>query len=411
MIGNSFFGIDRVKGESDWEFCWRCIVAKIERKIDCDWQEIIDEFQLGCHVDTLRKSVNVGSFSAYKVAQFYEEKLLNLPKNEESSAEKELKGKVNQLQMEKMKLKDERTELNRLLRLQARWEELLSVIQKEVNRSDLDKYVDEVNYYITDEQNEAVLFVSDTHIGMTVDNSLNVFNKDVCIERFNKLTQSTIKNCRRNNVTTLNVILGGDIIEGIINLTGRIQQNEDVVRQIFTGAELITELIVELSRNIKKVNVWSTNGNHARMSKDAKEALDGESFESILYEYVKIKIELLQEKKQIGNNISLNENDYPDIAIVHINNCNKIVAGSHGTKDRKAMHNVSRINSFLPITVDYYMIGHLHNSHHQNNCYVNGCLSGSNEWAQGQRYNNDPMQIMLVFYEDGSTTLCEMNLK
>lgn len=411
MIGNSFFGIDRIKGESDWEFCWRCIVAKIERKIDCDWQEIIDEFQLGCHIDTLRKSVNVGAFSAYKVAQFYEDKLLNLPKNEESSAEKELKGKVNQLQMEKMKLKDERTELNRLLRLQARWEELLSVIQKEVNRSDLDKYVDEVNYYITDEQNEAVLFVSDTHIGMTVDNSLNVFNKDVCIERFNKLTQSTIKNCRRNNVTTLNVILGGDIIEGIINLTGRIQQNEDVVRQIFTGAELITELIVELSRNIKKVNVWSTNGNHARMSKDAKEALDGESFESILYEYVKIKIELLQEKKQIGNNISLNENDYPDIAIVHINNCNKIVAGSHGTKDRKAMHNVSRINSFLPITVDYYMIGHLHNSHHQNNCYVNGCLSGSNEWAQGQRYNNDPMQIMLVFYEDGSTTLCEMNLK
>ena len=408
---NNFFGIDRLKGESDWEFCWRCIVAKIERQIDCDWQEIIDEFQLGCHIDTLRKSVNVGAFSAYKVAQFYEEKLLNLPKNEESSAEKELKGKVNQLQMEKMKLKDERTELNRLLRLQARWEELLNTIQREVNRADLDKYVDEVNYYITEEQNEAVLFVSDTHIGMTVDNSLNVFNKDVCIERFNKLTQSTIKNCRRNDVTTLNVVLGGDIIEGIINLTGRIQQNEDVVRQIFTGAELITELIVELSRNIKHVNVWSTNGNHARMSKDTKEALDGESFESILYEYVKIKIELLQEKKQVGTNISLNDNDYPDIAIVHINNCNKTVAASHGTKDRKAMHNVSRINSFLPINVDYYMMGHLHNSHHQYNCYVNGCLSGSNEWAQGQRYNNDPIQIMLVFYKDGSTTLCEMNLK
>ena len=408
---NCFFGIDRLKGESDWEFCWRCIVAKIERQIDCDWQEIIDEFQLGCHIDTLRKSVNVGAFSAYKVAQFYEEKLLNLPKNEETNAEKEIKGKVNQLQMEKMKLKDERTELNRLLRLQARWEELLDLIKKEVNHADLNKYVDEVNYYITEEQNEAVLFVSDTHIGMTVDNSLNVFNKDICIERFNKLAKSTIKNCRRNDVTTLNVILGGDIIEGIINLTGRIQQNEDVVKQIFTAAELITELLVELSRNIKKVNVWSTNGNHARMSKDAKEALDGESFESILYEYVKIKVELLQEKRQVGNNITLNENEYPDIAIVHIENCDKVVAGSHGTKDRKAMHNVSRINSFLPINIDYYMMGHLHNSHHQNNCYVNGCFSGSNEWAQGQRYNNDPLQIMLVFYKDGSTTLCEMNLK
>ena len=62
----------------------------------------------------------------------------------------------------------------------------------------------------------------------------------------------------------------------------------------------------------------------------------------------------------------------------------------------------------LPITIDYYMMGHLHNSHHQYNCYVNGCLSGSNEYAQGLRYNNDPVQIMLVFFEDGSTTLCEM---
>ena len=94
---NNFFGIDRIKGESDWEFCWRCIVAKIERQIDCDWQEIIDEFQLGCHVDTLRKSVNVGSFSAYKVAQFYEEKLLNLPQQESSGAEKEIgKNKFEQ---------------------------------------------------------------------------------------------------------------------------------------------------------------------------------------------------------------------------------------------------------------------------------------------------------------------------
>ena len=54
------------------------------------------------------------------------------------------------------------------------------------------------------------------------------------------------------------------------------------------------------------------------------------------------------------------------------------------------------------------MMGHLHNSHHQYNCYVNGCLSGSNEYAQGLRYNNDPVQIMLVFFDDGSTTLCEI---
>lgn len=407
---NSFFGIDRLKDESDFEFLLRVCMAKHEKKIDADWQEIVEFFNLECHVDTLRKKFN-GPFAMQHVIRHYEQLLQEAQIPEPTNAEVEIEKKRQQLAMEKIKVKDERTQLNRLLRLQARWEELLELIRTEVNHSALDKYIDEVNYYVTEQQNEAVLFVSDTHIGMTVDNALNVYNKQVCIERFNKLIQSTIKNCRRNDVTTLNVVLGGDIIEGIINLTGRIQQNEDVVQQIFTAAELVTQLIVELSRNIRKVNVWSTNGNHARMSKDTKEALDGESFESIVYEYVKIKIQLLQEQRLVGTNITLNENDYPDIAIIHINSCDKTIAASHGTKDRKAMNNVSRINSFLPITVDYYMIGHLHNSHHQNNCYVNGCLSGSNEWAQGQRYNNDPMQIMLVFYEDGSTTLCEMNLK
>ena len=409
---NSFFGIDRLKGESDFEFLLRICMAKHEKKIDADWSEIVEFFNIQCSVDTLRKKFN-GPFAMQHVIRHYEEKLeeaLN-QQPEPCDAVKEIEKKRQQLAMDKIKVKDERTQLNRLLRLQARWEELLELIRTEINHSDLDKYINQANYYVTEEQNEAILFVSDTHIGMTVDNALNVYNKQICIERFNRLIETTIKNCRRNDVTTLNVVLGGDIIEGIINLTGRIQQNEDVVQQIFTAAELVTQLIVELSRNVKKVNVWSTNGNHARMSKDAKEAIDGESFESIIYEYVKIKIELLQQQKQIATNITLNENDYPDLAIIHINNCDKLVAASHGTKDKKVMNNVSRINSFLPINVDYYMMGHLHNSHHQNNCYVNGCLSGSNEWAQGQRYNNDPMQIMLVFYENGSTTLCEMNLK
>ena len=408
---HEFYGIYKNQSETDWEFCWRCICAKIEGNIQCDWEDIVEYFDLGIHRDSLRKAVNVGDFSAYKVSKYYEEKLLKQTIDSKSKGEKELDQKIHQLQMEKFKLKDERSALNKVLRLQARWQELLDVIKQEVCNQNTEKYVKVNNKYSESASNEAVLFVSDTHIGMTVNNPLNVYNKEVCIERFNKLTKSTITNCKRNDVKTLNIILGGDIIEGIINLTGRIQQNEDIVHQIFTASELLTEMIVELSNNIEYVNVWSTNGNHARMSKDAKEALDGENFESIVYEYIKIKIELLQERNQVGTNITLNDNDYPDMAIVHINNCNKVVAGSHGTKDRKAINNVSRINSYLPIEIDYYMMGHLHNSHHQNNCYVNGCFSGSSEWAQGQRYNNEPVQIMLVFFEDSSTSLCEMNLK
>ena len=34
---NNFFGIERRENETDWEFCWRCICAKIEKTIDCEW--------------------------------------------------------------------------------------------------------------------------------------------------------------------------------------------------------------------------------------------------------------------------------------------------------------------------------------------------------------------------------------
>ena len=173
---NNFFGIDRIKGESDWEFCWRCIVAKIERQIDCDWQEIIDEFQLGCHIDTLRKSVNVGAFSAYKVAQFYEEKLLNLPKNEESSAEKEIENKKRQLQIERQMLKDERTNLNRLLRTEARWNAIVEMLEEKVEKYEYEPTDYMLSHKYAPGKAEACVLLSDWHIGSDFETFINSFN-------------------------------------------------------------------------------------------------------------------------------------------------------------------------------------------------------------------------------------------
>lgn len=324
----------------------------------------------------------------------------------------DLHSKEVQIMKEREKQKDERRAFTTKVRAEARWEHLLETIADGLEEFDTSKFLnDYVIKYEPEENNEAILLISDTHIGMTINNKLNQYNKQICIERFDNLVNQTLINCKRNSVKRLNVVLGGDLIEGIINTNGRVQQNENVVEQIFTASELITETLIKLSLSVPQIRVWNVNGNHARMSKDIKEAINGESFESMIYEYIKLRVENIKYKEKIGWNIKFNDNDYPDLAIVDIENCNKTVAISHGTKDKNAKNNVSRINQFLDIDIDYYMMAHLHNSHHQNNCYVNGCLSGSNEFAQNQRYNNNPVQIMLVFFDNGSTTLCEMNLK
>lgn len=323
----------------------------------------------------------------------------------------DLHSKEVQIQKERERQKDERRAYTNLVKSQARWEQILETLEIGLREADTSKFLDNVVKYEVEEENEAVLMLSDTHIGMTINNALNVYNKEVCIKRFNKLVEQVLKNCKKNSVKRLNVIIAGDIIEGIINTSGRVTQNENVVEQIFTASELITETLVKLSLSIPQIRVWNTNGNHARMSKDTKESLNGESFETIIYEYVKMRIEILKQRDKIGWNIKFNENDYPDIAVVEIENCDKLVVASHGTKDRTIKNNLSRINQFLDIKADYYLMGHVHHSAHEYNCYTNGCLSGSNEYAQNQRYNNEPMQIMLIFFENSSTVLCEMNLK
>ena len=323
----------------------------------------------------------------------------------------DLHSKEVQIQKERERQKDERRAYTNLVKSQARWEQILETLEIGLREADTSKFLENVMTYEVEEENEAVLMLSDTHIGMTINNALNVYNKEVCIKRFNKLVEQVLKNCKKNSVKRLNVIIAGDIIEGIINTSGRVTQNENVVEQIFTASELVTETLVRLSLSIPQIRVWNTNGNHARMSKDTKESLNGESFETIIYEYVKMRIEILKQRDKIGWNIKFNENDYPDIAVVEIENCDKLVVASHGTKDRTIKNNLSRINQFLDIKADYYLMGHVHHSAHEYNCYTNGCLSGSNEYAQNLRYNNEPMQIMLIFFENSSTVLCEMNLK
>ena len=323
----------------------------------------------------------------------------------------DLHSKEVQIQKERERQKDERRAYTNLVKSQARWEQILETLEVGLREADTSKFLENVMTYEVEEDNEAVLMLSDTHIGMTINNALNVYNKEVCIKRFNKLVEQVLKNCKKNSVKRLNVIIAGDIIEGIINTSGRVTQNENVVEQIFTASELITETLVKLSLSIPQIRVWNTNGNHARISKDTKESLNGESFETIVYEYVKMRVEILKQRDKIGWNIKFNENDYPDIAVVEIENCDKLVVASHGTKDRSIKNNLSRINQFLDIKADYYLMGHVHHSAHEYNCYTNGCLSGSNEYAQNLRYNNEPMQIMLIFFENSSTVLCEMNLK
>ena len=110
----------------------------------------------------------------------------------------DLHSKEVQIQKERERQKDERRAYTNLVKSQARWEQILETLEIGLREADTSKFLENVMTYEIEEENEAVLMLSDTHIGMTINNALNVYNKEVCIKRFNKLVEQVLKNCKKH---------------------------------------------------------------------------------------------------------------------------------------------------------------------------------------------------------------------
>ena len=92
---------------------------------------------------------------------------------------------------ERQKLRDERTELNRLLRDDARVERLRDSIRDAIKS--LDK-LPKVSYQgrATNPFKEAIAMVSDLHIGVEIDEYCNKYNLEIASKRMDKLAEDTI---------------------------------------------------------------------------------------------------------------------------------------------------------------------------------------------------------------------------
>lgn len=322
----------------------------------------------------------------------------------------DLKSREIQISKEKEKLKDVKREYFNLVRNESRWEELYDTIMNKMEYMNYNHTINIYPYEINGEETEAILCLSDFHIGVEIDTPVNKYNIKIAEERVEKLIKSTMKYCKLNNVTKLHIVLCGDLVSGVIHISPRIRQNENVVSQVLIASELISNLIITLSQVIKRVEVYSANGNHGRVSANVKESIDEENFESFIYEYVKLKNEVFKNKERLGYNVHFNENLFKDIVLIEIND--RRIALTHGHNDFKQLNKAKdRINQLLSdYRADELIIAHLHNVRMHDNVTVNGALSGSDDYAMSRRYNNDPAQILKIFYKDGSNVLCEIKV-
>lgn len=375
--------------ENDEQFIWRLCQAKDSGLLDMSWNEV---------ADILNKELDMGDMpftaSAYRKPYQQAKRFHDAGVFGEIDESSEIVAQRHELEKEKVKLRDERNELKRLLREQARKESFVEQVKRAV--------VDNVEHRIGHKDKvylqgdtDIVVTLTDLHTGIVIDNSWNKFDEDVLKSRLGKYLDKICEVSERHNVENAHVIIS-EIISGLIHTPLRIESNQNVIEQFLTAADLIADFLYELCDMVDTVHVYVTPGNHSRVVANKNELAKAENFDHLIIPYIGAKL-------QNENDIVFHVNDIEEsMAVFSVRGLN--VVAVHGDKDDPKSV-VSKITMMLDYRPSVIFMAHRHtnamHTEYDTKVITSGCLSGSDNFCMDKRLRNRPEQVIAVFGNDG----------
>lgn len=329
------------------------------------------------------------------------EKILNANKKRlfEDDYAKSIEEKKQELYKERQRLSDERCSLNRQLREDARatanYEILLDSI-KNLGKTTLPPINSKKTVYNYDE--DMVIVLSDFHVGLDVSNKFGEYNSDIVRGRLGIYRDEVAKIQEYKKCKNAYIVLVGDMCNGSIHVTTRLENRENTIKQIQLAAELISTFVYEVSGYFDSVFVNSVSGNHSRIGlKD--EVLRDERLDDIIPWYMRAKLSHLDNINFIDS-----DNIDPTIGTFSIKG-NKVVI-VHGDFDKFGQSGVSDLTMMLRYIPDIIIMGHLHHSEYTSVSDVDvvrcGSLCGAcNDYEVSKRITGQPQQMVLTVNEWG----------
>ena len=343
--------------------------------------------------------------SAYRKAvkyarDFYEAGVFG---NNEDDYFKKLQIEKRELQKAKQQLSDERVEFNRQIRQEARKESYVDMV-KRIICEDTEPLNVPVHYTLFNSETDLLCHLTDIHTGIEINNWKNVFNEDVLKQRIEKYT-SDILDIRGLHQSQNCYLVIGEILSGLIHSNLRLQNNMDLMEQFKYVSELISAMLVRLANNFNHIYVYTTPGNHSRISPKKEDSLDGENMDVLLPFYLKARL-------QNVDNVSICDNTIePEIAMFNIRGNN--VFSAHGHKDNPSSV-VQNFTLMFGIKPDIVLLGHRHTNGmttvYDTKVIESGCVSGSDQFATSIRKVNRPEQTVSVIGDKGLICLYDIQL-
>ena len=358
-----------------------------------DWQDIIEKYGLDIHYDTLRKATQT-IFGGAFVSEYYKTK---------SAVDGgydylgQLRKEKEEIRKEKQKLFDERAALNKVLREQSRNESMYEICRRAI-ADNVETKFDYIPRNTEDGDCDLIIHLTDVHCGVNISSRFNTFNSEILEERLKKYLDEIIEIGNTHKAQNAYVILGGDMIQGIIHTNARIEAKENVVEQIMVVSDLISKFVYQLSKYFNYVEIHTTAGNHSRATENKEHTTYGENFDLLVPFTCKKSLQNVKNICFCDNVLGY------DIASFEVRG--HMIYATHGDKDTPAnvvyhMTNFAR-KAGLPLP-DICYLGHRHTNAMTTvddvKVIQSGCMDGMDSFAMERRMTGTAEQTVTVVTE------------
>ena len=303
---------------------------------------------------------------------------------------------IQRLYIQEKKMRDAANMYRRLVTDSARLDEFKDTIKDTVELlNELPQIQPLALVPSVSKEKEAVLMMSDLHIGVTTSNFYNTYNIEIAAKRVSKLVEDTIKYCKMFGITTLHVLNLGDMIHGLIHVSARLEQQVDTVQQVMVASEIIAQALNRLQEAAPRVTYRSCSDNHSRIIADKSQHIEKDNMGRLIDWY-------LAERLKNSSIEFVHDNLDYGMGFFTLTSGKKVVF-AHGHLD-----NINTVfQNFVGATrecIDYALLAHYHSEKLKTfqglKVFVNGSIVGTEQYALSKRLFNKPSQVLLVFDND-----------
>ena len=307
-----------------------------------------------------------------------------------------------ELQKQQMKMRDQKREMTSKIRRLARLEHLEDYL-KEVTE-ELEPVSLPVEQQQENNGSEAMVVLSDWHLGAEHNGRFNKFNSDVARYRINKVKQKTYDKVKKEEIQTLHIANLGDMVHGIIHVSTKIQSEEDVIQQVITASEYLKDFIGTFLQEGIYVKYYNVIGNHGRVTPSKNEVYGiEENFEKLILTILDTAFGQFLNYESIGCQDGLIETEI----------VGKKFILTHGNFDKNtnAAHRLPQLLGYVP---DYIVSGHIHHDTSKDfgrtMHIVNPSLIGADDYATSGRFGGRAGQKIITFDENDIDSITNIYL-